>query len=132
MPSLLGYVERFGHLPVNLTFSLAALMAFYSAIRMEDGALIGRRRSGRVGHGNGTEEVQEACQEYRIMDDLQVMEFFRDYCERNEEAFVKAFLGKEDFFGQDLNLVEGLAAAVAEYLRDIRRNGMRAALCRIL
>ena len=115
MPSLLGYVERFGRLPENLTFSLAALMAFYSSTEMRERALIGYRN----GH------------EYRIMDDLLVLEFFREHCELNEEQFVSAFLGREDFFGRDLNQVEGLGAAVAEYLNDIRKNGMRAALCRI-
>ena len=58
MPSLLGYVERFGRLPENLTFSLAALMAFYSTTEMRERALVGYR--------NG--------QEYRIQDDLPVLD----------------------------------------------------------
>ena len=124
MPSLLEYAERFGRLPVNLTFSLAALMALYSGTCINDGALIGYRRSGGVCEENG--------QEYRVRDDAQVLEFFRDHCELEEEVFAKALLGREDFWGQDLNQVEGLSDVVAEYLRDIRRNGMRAALCRIL
>lgn len=115
MPSLLAYRERFGSLPANLTFSLAALMAFYSGTEIRDRALLGYRGE----------------QEYKIMDDLPVLEFFRDHCRLDAEQFVTAFLGREDFFGQDLNRVEGLSAAVAEYLRDIRKNGMRAALCRI-
>ncbi|MBE5893431.1 MAG: tagaturonate reductase [Lachnospiraceae bacterium] len=115
MPGLLGYVERFDRLPVNLTFSLAALMAFYSGTEIRDRALIGHRGE----------------QEYKIMDDLPVLEFFRDHCRLDAEQFVTAFLGREDFFGQDLNQVKGLSVAVTDYLRDIRRNGMRAALCRI-
>ena len=115
MPSLLGYVERFGELPVNLTFSLAALMAFYSGTEIRDRALIGHR-------GN---------REYKIMDETPVLEFFREHCELDEEQFVTAFIDREDFFGPELKQVEGLCVAVAEYLRDIRRNGMRAALCRI-
>lgn len=115
MPSFLGYIEKFGELPVNLTFSLAALMAFYCGTEIRDRALIGHR----------------AGQEYKIMDDMQVLEFFREHCELDTESFVTAFLGREDFFGQDLNQVEGLAAAITEYFNDIERNGMRAALCRI-
>ena len=115
MPSLLGYVEQFHRLPARLTFSLAALMAFYQGTEIRDKALIGHRDG----------------QEYSILDDAEVLEFFRDHCEKDTEGFVKDFLGREDFFGQDLNQVEGLTQAVTGYLGDIRTNGMRAAVCRI-
>ena len=72
-----------------------------------------------------------AGQEYNIMDDMPVLEFFRDNCKKNTGEFVAEFLGREDFFGQDLNQVAGLTEAVAAYLEDIKANGMRAALCRI-
>ena len=115
MPSLLGYAEKFGKLPERLTFSLAALMACYTGSEIRGKALIGSR--------NG--------QEYEILDDMDVLEFFRDNCGKDSLAFVTAFLGNETFFGQDLNKVEGLTGAVAGYLDDIKTNGMRAALCRI-
>lgn len=115
MPSLLGYVEKFGKLPAHLAFSLAALMAFYTGTEIRGKALIGNR--------NG--------QEYEVLDDMDVLEFFRDNCGKDSRAFVTAFLGNEAFFGQDLNKVEGLTDAVAGYLDDIKTNGMRAALCRI-
>ncbi len=115
LPSLLGYVEQFHRLPARLTFSLAALMAFYQGTEIRDKALIGHRDG----------------QEYSILDDAEVLEFFRDHCEKDTEGFVKDFLGREDFFGQDLNQVEGLTQAVTGYLGDIRTNGMRAAVCRI-
>lgn len=115
MPSLLGYVEKFGKLPAHLTFSLAALMAFYDGTQIRDKALIGHR---------GEEE-------YRIMDDMEVLTFFRDNCRKDSRTFVTAFLGNEHFFGQDLNRTAGLTDAVVGYLEDIRTNGMRAALCRI-
>ena len=97
MPSLLGYVEKFGKLPVHLAFSLAALMAFYTGTEIRGKALIGSR--------NG--------QEYEILDDMDVLEFFRDNCRKDSRDFVTAFLGNENFFGQDLNQVEGLTDAVA-------------------
>lgn len=115
MPSLLGYVEKFGKLPAHLTFSLAALMAFYDGTQIRDKALIGHR---------GEEE-------YCIMDDMEVLKFFRDNCRKDSRTFVTAFLGNEHFFGQDLNRTAGLTDAVVGYLEDIRTNGMRAALCRI-
>ncbi len=115
MPSFLKYVEQTGKLPAHLTFSLAALMAFYSGTQIRDNALIGHR----------------CGEEYKVMDDMAVLEFFRDHCEGRTEDFVKAFLGREDFFGQNLNEIAGFAQAVTDDLDDIKANGMRAALCRI-
>ena len=115
MPSFLGYIEKYSKLPTRLTFSLAALMAFYQGDEINDGALIGNR--------NG--------EEYRIMDDISVMEFFRDNCRKETSEFVSAFLGRVDFFSQNLNEVEGLTDAVTAYLNDIKENGMREALCKL-
>ena len=112
MPSFLGYAEQFGKLPAHLTFSLAALMAFYTGNEIRDGALIGNR---------GEEE-------YKIMDDAAVLEFFAENSGKDTDEFAKAFLGREDFFGQDLNQVEGLTETVAGYLSDIRELGMREAI----
>lgn len=115
MPSLLGYAEKFGAVPVRLAFSLAALMAFYKGEEIRDGALLGSRDG----------------EEYKILDDEKVLEFFRENGGKDAGSLTEAFLSRIDFFGQDLNGVDGLAAAVAAYLNDIRENGMRAALCRI-
>ena len=115
LPSLLGYVDKFGKLPAHLTFSIAALMAFYCGDEIKDGALIGNR--------NG--------ESYNIKDDMAVLEFFRDNCRKDTRTFVENYLGREDFHGQDLNKVPGLTDAVTAYLDDIKTNGMRAALCRI-
>ena len=116
MPSLLGYVDKTGKLPVHLTFSLAALMAFYTASELREGKLVGHR---------GEEE-------YLISDDAAVLEFFAAHSSDRAEEFVAAFLSREDFWGRDLTQVAGLKAAVTAYLEDIQANGMRAALCRTL
>ena len=116
MPSFLGYIENEGKLPTHLTFSLAALMAFYTGSEIRDKALIGHRDG----------------QEYNIMDDMAVMEFFRDNSGKETAEFVKAFLGNTDFFGQDLNEINGLTDTVIAHLDDIKANGMRAALCKTL
>ena len=116
MPSFLGYIEKMGALPKRLTFSIAALMAFYNGTEIRDKALIG--------HRNG--------EEYNIMDDMQVLEFFRDNSQKSTSEFVKNYLGRTDFHGQDLNEIEGLTAAVTANLDDIKINGMRKALCKVL
>ena len=112
MPSFLGYVEKFGKLPAHLTFSLAALMAFYTGNEIKEGALIG--------HRNG--------EEYKVMDDASVLEFFAANSGKEAKEFASAFLGREDFFGRNLNEVNGLTDAVAGYLSDIRALGMREAI----
>ena len=112
MPSFLGYVEKENALPKHLTFSLAALMAFYSSDELRDGALVGRR--------NG--------EEYIIRDDANVLEFFKDNCKKNTVDFVNGFLSNKDFWGQDLTEVKGAAEAVTAYLDDIKTLGMRKAM----
>lgn len=112
MPSLLGYVERKGELPAHLTFSIAALMAFYTGTEIRDKALIG--------HRNG--------QEYNIMDDMAVLEFFAANSGKDSKEFTEAYLSNEGFHGQDLTKVAGLSEAVASYLEDIRTLGMRKAI----
>lgn len=169
MPSLLGYVEKFGRLPRRLAFSLAALMAFYGGLegrlsgdegraredehsREERHAKEDRRSSEERGVGEDELSREEARsteersfpeirdgaliahrngEEYRIMDDMEVLEFFRDNCGKGSGEFVEAFLGKEEFWGQNLNRIAGLTDMVRLFLDDIRENGMRAALCRI-
>lgn len=116
MPSFLGYIDKTGELPTCLAFSLAALMAFYTGTEIRDSALIGNR-DGR---------------EYRIMDDQKVLEFFRDHSTKETREYVKAFLGNLDFFGQDLNEIRRLTDYVTGCLDNIRSNGMRDALCKIL
>lgn len=115
LPSFLEYVEKTGKLPARLTFSIAALMAFYTGTEIRDKALIGHRDG----------------QEYNVMDDMAVLEFFAQNSQRPAEEFAKAYLSHSEFHGQDLTKIEGLTEAVAAYLEDIRTNGMRAALCRI-
>ena len=112
MPSLLGYVEKFGKLPKNLSFSIAALLAFYKGHEIVDGALIGSR--------NG--------EEYKIMDDPEVLEFFKENCELPAEELVTKYLSNEGFHGQDLTRVEGLVAEVTRGLENIRKYGAAKAM----
>jgi tagaturonate reductase len=112
MPSLLGYVERKGELPKHLTFSIAALMAFYTGSEIRDKVLIGNRDG----------------KEYEIHDDAAVLEFFAANSSKATAEFVHAYLSNVDFHGQDLTKVSGLEAAVVAYLDDIRTLGMRKAI----
>lgn len=110
MPSFLGYYKLYKDLPKRLTFSLAALIAFYKAgIRMEEGILIGVRKG----------------QEYKIMDDREVLEFFMDHRQAENNELVKDFLSNKRFWGQDLTETGDAALRITNYLNEIDSNGMR-------
>ncbi len=109
MPSFLGYIEKEGKLPAHLTFSLAALMAFYTGTEIRDKALIGHRDG----------------QEYNIMDDAAVLAFFAANSSKEPKEYVHAVLANTDFWGQDLSALAGVEEAIVSYLTDIRAVGMR-------
>lgn len=112
MPSFLGYIEKEGKLPTHLTFSLAALMAFYTGSEIRDKALIG--------HRDGAE--------YNILDDAPVLEFFAENSSKDTEEYVHAVLSNTSFWGEDLSVISGVEEAVTSYMTDIRTLGMRKAM----
>lgn len=115
LPSLKAYAEKFGRLPVRLTFSLAAYLAFYTcgAEALTGEGLLCRRP------GSGA---------YTVKDDRPVLEFY--WAHRNDDAaaLAQAALANEAFWGEDLTAIPGLAAAVAAGLAGIRRQGAGAML----
>lgn len=112
MPSFTEYINRKGKLPEHLTFSLAALIAFYSGTELRDGALIG--------HRNG--------EEYLIKDDKAVLEFFAENSSLSPEELADKVLGNVSFWGIDLREYDGAAQKVSAYISDIRELGMRKTL----
>ena len=112
MPSFLDYVKQEGKLPVHLTFSIAALMAFYTGTEIREKALIGHR---------GEEE-------YQILDDQAVLAFFAANSTKEPQEYAHLVLSNAAFWGQDLSSLPGVEDAVTEYLSEIRKQGMRAAM----
>jgi tagaturonate reductase len=122
--TVLDYQRKQGKLPPRLTFALAALIAFYRGREIRDGALIGQR--------DGTD--------YRIQDDVPVLECFRDAWKSAGDtpsldaclALVRRVLARPAFWGQDLTAtLPGFDAAVARHLAAICSVGVRAALERV-
>lgn len=114
MPSFLQYIDKNGKLPVCLTMSLAAYIAFYSNDVQElgDAGLVCKRAAGNT---------------YTVSDDRWALEFYYDHRNDNEEDLVKAVLGNEKMWNQDLNAIEGLTEAVIADLKKIRTEGAEAA-----
>lgn len=104
LPSLLAYYEANAALPPRLTFSLAALLAFYTTDAAPDGT------------------------PYQPADDGDVLAFFAAHRGDDPAALARAALSGEAFWGRDLTQIPGLADAVAACLADIRAQGMRGAM----
>ena len=105
LPSFKDYYANKGELPRLITFSLAALFAFYSSDDLREGTLYGKRADGTS---------------YEIHDDAHVLEFFAANSGKEADKFVKAALSNEAFWSEDLTAYEGMEATVAEWLTLIK------------
>ena len=114
MPSFLQYIDKNGKLPVCLTMSLAAYIAFYSndVQELTDAGLVCKRPAGNT---------------YTVSDDRWALEFFYDHRNDSEEDLVKAVLANEKMWDQDLNKIDGLTDTVIADLKKIRTEGAKAA-----
>jgi tagaturonate reductase len=112
LPSLLDYVEQFAKLPTRLVFSLAALIEFYSGSVIKEGVLIGHR----------------GIEEYPIMDDIEILEFFARNSGDELPKFIVNLLSMEAFWDQDLTKIPNFMEAITEYMTDIRTLGVREAI----
>ncbi len=115
LPSIFAYMDRKGEIPEALTFSLAALIAFYRGAEIRENALIGKREGA----------------EYNISDDMQVLQMFLelwssfDGSREGAERLAAEVLSRADIWGSDLNELKGFGAKVSEYLFRIVTGGMK-------
>lgn len=114
MPSFFEYIEKYGKLPVCLTMSFAAYIAFFSNDIQEltDAGLICRRPKGNT---------------YVCSDDRWVLEFYYEHRNDSVEDLVHSVMCNEQMWGQDLTKVPGFEAATIENLKLIRSKGALAA-----
>jgi tagaturonate reductase len=116
LPSLTGYIAKTGKPPAALSFSLAALIAFYQGVNPAGRELTGSR--------NGAA--------YTIQDDEEVVKRFAAlYDETNGDAaekarkIARAVLSSSDWWGEDLCVYPGLEGAVSAYLAAIWSSGVK-------
>lgn len=86
LPSFKDYLKNNGKLPRLITFSFAALLAFYSSNDLRDDGLYAKRAGG---------------DEYVIHDDRPVLEFFAE--NTGKADFVKLACKNQNFWGEDLS-----------------------------
>ncbi len=121
LPSLLDYRAAYRRLPPALTFSLAALLAFYRGMEIRDGALWGSR----------------AGSPYPVRDDAPVLAAFAEQWQSYEkhldpDTLVRALLARADFWGEDLRAMSDLVEGVTAHLSGILTQGAREALKGVL
>jgi tagaturonate reductase len=111
LPSLLQYREIKGVVPDNLSFALAALIAFYKGEYNEQGKYTGIR-------GNDV---------YEICDGGEVLDFFNQIWHESAEDYntlTVRVLSNEKFWGRDLTSVDGLSEKTAAFLAGIMEDGV--------
>ncbi|MDR1702929.1 MAG: tagaturonate reductase [Sporomusaceae bacterium] len=115
LPSIIEYRALHGRLPERLTFSFAALIAVYQKGTILKGEMKAYRDKG----------------EFRLKDDLPVLEFFAkvwqgyDGSRANARAVAEAVLGNEAMWGENLNKIPDLTEKTASYLYAITNGGIK-------
>jgi tagaturonate reductase len=121
LPSIKEYQIRRGTLPKRLTFSLAALLAFYRGTELRNGALVGKRGS----------------EEYLIKDSLTVLEAVQTAWKAYDgspcavEKLCAGLLAQRALWHEDITAIPGLVAGVTTQLKLILNKGAGAALAAI-
>ncbi len=107
LPSFKDYYNSKAKLPSALTFSFAALLAFYSSSEWCDNALCGKR-------GDGIS--------YLIRDGKYELEFFSEQSQKPVDEYVKAVSQNLKLWGEDLSQYNGFTDAVTKYLTHIKND----------
>ena len=119
MPSFKDYIAKQQSLPVCLTMSLAAYIAFYSneIQRREADGLVCRRPAGN---------------EYKVQDDAWALDFYFAHKDDTPEELVHAVLTNEQMWGENLAAIADLEEAVVKDLKQIRTEGAEKAFASCL
>lgn len=114
LPSFKDYVKNNGKLPKLITFSFAALLAFYSSNDLREDGLYAKRANG---------------DEYVIHDDKTVLEFFAQ--NSGKPNFIEKVCSNTDFWGEDLSLYRNSTVEITYWYKLIT-NDIKEALEEVL
>ena len=105
LPSFKDYCKNKKELPKLITFSFAALLAFYSSNNLKEDGLYSKRFNG---------------DEYVIHDDKAVLEFFAE--NTGKKDFVELACKNTDFWGEDLTFYNNFTEEVTYWYERIINN----------
>lgn len=115
LPTIKDIFARDGKLPTLLTFSFAALVAFYRTTEMKNGCLIGKR----------------GLDTYEISDDPEVLAFFQQNAGKDTADLVALLAAKKEFWGEDLGALGDFVSKVTEDLKLVEEKGMKEAILQL-
>lgn len=101
LPTFQDYYKNNQSLPPLITFSFAALLAFYRSSDLRSDGLHAKRLDGT---------------EYVIHDDAGVLALFAKNSEKPTDDYVTAVASHIDFWGQDMTVFPGFVATVSKWL----------------
>ncbi|WP_147615155.1 tagaturonate reductase [Treponema pectinovorum] len=123
LPSITQSIAKNGKVPKLLSFSMAALIAFYNGTEIKTD-----ERGGKYLESKRGDET------YQNKDTVPVLEFFAALNKETKDAKVIAnrVLSNVDFWKEDLTKYAGLEESVAKNFADIQAKGMKQALSDIV
>lgn len=105
LPSFKDYYKNKGELPKLITFSFAALLAFYSSNDLREDGLYAKRSNG---------------DKYVVHDDKAVLEFFAE--NTGKADFIVKACSNVDFWGENMTQYNGFVDAVLYWYKKITEN----------
>lgn len=111
LPTFKDSVAATGKLPKWLTYSLAALLAFYRTTEEGNDCLVSTRAAGNT---------------YEIHDDAEKLAFIKENATKPTAEYVQAVMSRSDFWGEDLTAIAGFADAVTAHIDRMAEIGVKA------
>lgn len=111
LPTFKDSVAATGKLPKWLTYSLAALLAFYRTTEEGNDCLVSTRAAGNT---------------YEIHDDAEKLAFIKENAAKPTAEYVQAVMSRSDFWGEDLTAIAGFADTVTAHIDRMAEIGVKA------
>ncbi len=111
LPTFRDHFEAKKELPKLITFSFAALLAFYRSADLRQDGLYAKRPDGT---------------EYVIRDDTAVLAFFAENSKKTDEEYVAAIAANRDFWGEDMTAYPQFTQTVTNWLQALHNDPVQA------
>lgn len=111
LPTFRDHFDACGQIPKLITFSFAALLAFYRSNDLQQDGLHASRMDGT---------------EYVIHDDTAVLAFFAENSKKAHEAYVQAVASNTAFWGEDMTEYSEFTQTVTKWLKALENDPIQA------
>ena len=111
LPTFLDHFEADQQIPKLITFSFAALLAFYRSSDLRQDGLYAKRFDGT---------------EYVIHDDAAVLTFFAENSQKSDDAYVEAVASNAAFWGEDMTAYPAFTQTVTHWLQALQVDPVQA------